>query len=214
MKKSVENRVEKERAFWNLSAGKYDGLINKKASKAYEVLFKKLLQDTVETEKLLEIATGTGFTALKLSPHISNITAVDLSPEMIKIAEKHRAEKFIKNVDFKLGDACKLEFRDKAFDTIIAVNVMHLLFEPETALKEMRRALKDDGRIIIPTYCHGVSVKSHIKSRLMSLSGFKVRSRWSAASYKAFVEKNGFKITKENILEGSIPMVYLTAVKR
>ncbi len=196
MKKAVVNRVERERAFWNLSAGKYDGFIHEKATAAYEILFDNILLDTKKTENLLEIAAGTGITALKLSSRISKITAIDISPEMIRIAEKNRVEKLIKNVDFKIGDACKLEFHDKTFDTIIAANVMHLLFEPETALKEMRRVLKDGGQIIIPTYCHGVSITSHIKSRLMLLFGFRVRGRWSAASYKAFVEKNGYKNSK------------------
>ncbi|MBN1598862.1 MAG: hypothetical protein JW894_11265 [Bacteroidales bacterium] len=75
----------------------------------------------------------------------------------------------------------------------------------------MKRVLKKDGRIIIPTYCHGEDLKSHIISRLMGLSGFKARTRWSIASFKCFVEKCGFRIIKVTIIKDIIPLVYLIA---
>ncbi len=152
--------------------------------------------------------------ALKLSSRISKITAVDLSPEMIKIAEEKRNAELIKNIDFKVGDSCSLEFKDSSFDTIIAVNLLHLLFDPDLALQEMKRVLEDNGQIIIPTYCHGESFKSHIISRLMSLAGFRARSRWSVTSFKVFVERSGFEIIKEIVIDGPIPLVYLVVMKK
>lgn len=210
---TMEKRVELEMTFWDSFAKKYDKFINKNASKTYGIIFDNLAIDTSKSENLLEIATGTGIIALRLSNQVSKITAIDISPEMIKIAKEKSLQKSISNIDFRIGDSCNLEFQDKTFDTIIASNVLHLLFEPNLALQEMKRVLKDNGRIIIPTYCHGANLKSHIISRLMGLAGFKARTRWTLTSFRDFVRNNEFQITKEYLIRDKIPLVYLVAKK-
>ena len=132
---------------------------------AFGVLFDELAADTKRTKKLLEIGTGTGLIAFRLSGKVPEITAIDLSPGMIKVAERKRTEPAVTNIDFRIGNASCLEFKAKSFDTIIASNIMHLLANPVLALREMKRVLKDDGRIIVPTYCHGETIKSGLVSR-------------------------------------------------
>lgn len=210
---SMENRVKLERDFWNTFAKKYDGFINNNVSKTYGVILDNLVKDTVKAENLLEIATGTGIIALKLSRHIANITAIDIAPEMIKIAKEKSNQMSLNNIDFRIGDSCNLDFPDKTFDKVIASNVLHLLFDPALALQEMRRVLKDDGQIIIPTYCHGANFKSHVISRFMGLAGFKARTRWSLTSFRNFVRNNRFKIVSEEVIRDKIPLVYLIAGK-
>ena len=63
----MENRVDEERNFWNSFAKKYDNFIQKRVSKSYEKLFKKLRIDTQNSNDLLEIATGTGLISIDLS---------------------------------------------------------------------------------------------------------------------------------------------------
>jgi hypothetical protein len=91
--------------------------------------------------------------------------------------------------------------------------VLHLLYQPVKALHEMKRVLSDNGTIILPTFCHGADLSSHIISRFMGLFGFKVRTRWSVNSFIDFVRTNGFRIIREEILKDKIPLVYLVAVK-
>jgi len=210
----MKNRVEQEKKFWDGYATRYDGFIRKIASGTYENLFEKLLTDTSGTGNLLEIATGTGIIALKLSSHISNITAIDLSPEMIKVAKQKCSQQNKKNIEFRTGDACNLEFPDTSFDVIIASNLLHLLFMPDLAMQEMKRVLKDGGKIILPTYLHGANLISHILSRLMGLSGFKVNNRWSVTTFREFVTSNGFRITSEKVIPDKIPLIYLVAKKQ
>lgn len=211
--KKMENRVESEKNFWNSFAKKYDGFIGKIVSNTYEIILENLVHDTSMTLNLLEIGTGTGIIALHLNEQIPTITAIDIAPEMIKIASEKCTQKSIGNIDFRVGDTCNLEFQDKTFDTIIASNVLHLLFEPEQALQEMKRVLKDNGQLIIPTYCHGDDFKSHIISRIMGLAGFKARTRWTLTSFRNFVKFNGFKIIKETVIKDKIPLAYLIAKK-
>ena len=208
----MKTRAEQEQKYWDSFAGKYDNFVNKKAFKTYKVLYKFLLADTMETKHLLEIATGTGTHSIDLCKQIPNITATDLSPEMLKIANKKSRENNITNINFQIEDSCNLSFPDKSFDTILASNILHLLYKPDWALVEMKRVLKNNGKIIIPTYYHGHNLFTHIISRFMSLSGFKVRSRWSVKSFKKFLDKNGFVLKKTEKVRDKIPLVYVVAL--
>ncbi|PZX18163.1 methyltransferase family protein [Breznakibacter xylanolyticus] len=209
----MKNRVEKERSFWNSYAQKYDAFIHNNASKTYETLLTHLAKDTHQAKNLLEIATGTGIIALKMSAHVTNIIAIDIAPEMISVAKEKCVQQSIGNVDFRLGDSCHLEFDNNSFDTIIASNVLHLLYSPDLAIQEMKRVLKDDGQIIIPTYCHGANLRSHVISRLMGLFGFKARTRWTLKAFENFVTSNGLKTVKTEVIHDKIPLVYLIAQK-
>lgn len=212
-KNDEKDRVTEERKFWDSFAKMYDNFIHKRTSKSYEELFKKLRKDTQNSNDLLEIATGTGLISIDLSSQILHITAIDISREMIEIAKSKAKNQNISNVDFQVGDSCNLDLKNSSFDTVIASNVLHLLFKPEKALVEMKRVLKDNGQIIIPTYCHGENIKSMLISRLMGLVGFRARNRWSIRSFKEFVEKNGFKIEDFEVFKDKIPLIYIRARK-
>lgn len=209
----MKKRIDKEKKFWNSKAEKYDEVVKKLFSKIYEFILANLANDTEASEDVLEIATGTGIIAIHLSDQVSHITAIDIAPEMLKVAKNKCTKQSINNIDFRIGDACDLEFPDKIFDTIIASNVLHLLFEPDLALREMKRVLKDDGKIILPTFCHGAGLRSHILSRLLGLFGQNTRSRWNKRSLKEFLEKSGFKVIKDNYITATIPLVYFVAIK-
>ncbi len=212
----MNNRVQQEQEFWNSYAEKYDTFISKKASGYYDVLLAKLTADIQGTEHLLEVATGTGVLGLSLCEQIPQVTATDLSVEMIKVAQQKAERQKINHIDFRVEDSCNLTFPENTFDTILAANVLHLLFEPQQAMREMKRVLKKGGKIIIPTYCHGQSWRSQLASRLMSIlthRGFKARSRWSISGFSNFVIDAGFHVDKTVIIKGLIPMAYLVATE-
>jgi ubiquinone/menaquinone biosynthesis C-methylase UbiE len=213
MERNIKDRTELEKKFWNSKARSYDQVVNKFFPKIYEIVIENLIKDTGQSQKLLEVATGTGILAIQLSSHVSHITAVDISPEMLQVAKEKVSKDQINNIDFRIGDVCNLEFADKSFDTIVASNVLHLLFQPELALQEIRRVLFDNGRIIIPTFCHAANLKSIILSKFLSLLGQKTKNRWNQKSLIAFVENNGFKITKNVYISDKIPLLYLVGIK-
>jgi ubiquinone/menaquinone biosynthesis C-methylase UbiE len=214
MAKQIENRIALERKFWDSKAPDYDKVVNKFFPKTYQVIIENLIQDAGQSEKLLEVATGTGILTIQLSACVSHITAVDISPEMLQVAKEKINKLQINNVDFKIGDICNLEFDDKSFDTVLASNVLHLLFQPELALQEIRRVLDDNGRIIVPTFCHGANLRSKILSRILSFLGQKTRTRWDQKSFMEFVERSGFKVTRDVYINDKIPLEYLVAIKK
>lgn len=207
------NSIEKERKFWNAFSGRYDAFIRITLGHIYRELYKKLKEDVAGSDHILEIATGTGLLSFEICNYVKHIDAIDISPEMIQFARKKKEAQGIENIDFETGDCCNLKFNENTFDLVIASNVLHLLPDPQKALSEMLRVLKIDGKVIIPTFCHGENFKSRLLSRLMQFSGFRARNIWSKQNFEKFVEHNGFRILKSEKIEGKIPLTFLVAQK-
>ncbi|MGM0500643.1 MAG: class I SAM-dependent methyltransferase [Bacillota bacterium] len=97
--------------------------------------------------KLLEAGVGSGKN-IEYYPEEIEIFAIDFSPKMIKEAEK-KVEKYDKEVNLLEMDIQKLDFEDNYFDIIITSCVFCSVPDPVKGLKELKRVLKKDGRIIM-----------------------------------------------------------------
>jgi len=136
--------------------------------------------------------------------------ATDISPEMIHNANKKLIKTKIQNIDFQIQDSYNLILPDKSFDIVIASNLLHLLYDPEKPINEVKRVMKDNGIFIAPTLCSGENTKSKVISSIIgTLSGFKVVNKWSINDYKNMLTNNGFIITKTMIIYDKIPLAYV-----
>lgn len=97
----------------------------------------------------LDIATGTGHTALALAPHVAAVIGTDLTRQMLAEAETLREQRSISNVAFAIADAHCLPFPDEAFHLITCRRGAHHFSEIAGALREMRRVLRRDARLVI-----------------------------------------------------------------
>ena len=204
---------KKVTGFWNSFARNYDQFINKRAREDYDWIIVQIIKELSPESEVLEIGSGTGLISFPVARHVKHLTAIDTAGEMIKIAREKQGAHAVNNLDFITGDANQLDFPTGSFDNIIAVNVLHLLQEPSLALQEMHRVLKGNGRIVVPTYCHGANLKSHFISRMMNLFGFRAQNRWSEKSFRLFIESHNFTVLCEKTVNGTIPLSYISAVK-
>lgn len=209
----MKNRIRKEQKFWNSFAHKYDNFIEKRANGTYIEMCNMIMEDVQGKDDMLEIATGTGIISIQASKHVSNIVATDLSAEMIKKAMIKAMNLNINNIEFEVQDVCNLKYANESYDSIVASNVLHLLYEPDLAIREMKRVLKKDSEIIIPTYCYGQNLKSNIVSRSMGIAGFKAINRWSIDGFQDYLQNNGLKIKKAKAIDDVIPLLYVVAKK-
>jgi len=97
--------------------------------------------------RVLEVAVGTGKN-LPYYPHECRIIAVDLSGEMLAIAQK-RASRLQMNVSFLLADAEALPFSDESFDTVVSSLSTCTFPDPVVALKEMARVCRPQGKVLL-----------------------------------------------------------------
>ena len=201
--------MKKSENFWNRNAKRYDRFMRKDRA-AYEKLY-ELIRPVVKARTVLELAAGTGLIAKNIVRAASHIEVTDTAEEMI--AEAKRNNRSAK-LHFSVRDMFCLPYADKSFDVVIVSNALHIVPQPEKALAEIRRVLKDDGVLIAPTFTHGNgTLRGRLKLFFMKLAGFPLNSRWSSADYLAFLRQNGWTVRKSAVLKASFPLTYVECVK-
>ena len=141
----------------------------------------------------------------------AHIEATDASPEMI--AEAKRNNRSAK-LHFSEQDMFRLPYADKSFDAVIVSNALHIVPQPEKALQEIKRVLKDDGTLIAPTFTHaGNSFSGKVRAFFMRMAGFPLRSKWTSEEYLRFLRQNGWAVRKSAVLKASFPLTYAECEK-
>lgn len=113
----------------------------------------------------LEVGVGTGKN-LPYHPDSARVVAVDISPGMLRRAVRS-ARKLGRRVDLLLGDAQHLPFRDGVFDVAVASFVFCSVPDPVAGLREVRRAVRPEGRVYLLEH---VRASGRIAGRLMDLA--------------------------------------------
>ncbi len=201
--------MRKHKNFWDKNAGRYDRFMRKDQA-AYEEMY-KLIRLVVRHKTVLELATGTGLIAKHIVNAAAHIEATDASAEMI--AEAKRDTRSAK-LHFSVQDMFCLPYADNSFDAVIVSNALHIVPQPEKALQEIKRVLKDDGVLIAPTFTHaGNSFSGKVKAFFMKLAGFPLHSKWTSEEYLSFLRQNGWAVRKSVILKASFPLTYAECTK-
>lgn len=102
---------------------------------------------------VLDIGCGTGeFERLLLTENPQQvITGVDISEKMLLMA-KQKCRTY-PNVSFRTASVSALPFADNSFDVVVSASAFHYFDDPTLALKEIKRVLKPEGRVIILDWC-------------------------------------------------------------
>ena len=201
--------MRKHKNFWGRNAGRYDRFMRKDRA-AYETMY-ALIRPAVKGKTVLELATGTGLIAKHIVKAAAHIEATDASSEMV--AEAKRDNRSAK-LHFSVQDMFRLPYVEESFDVVIVSNALHIVPQPEKALAEIRRVLKDDGVLIAPTFTHaGNSFPSRVKAFFMKLAGFRLHSKWTSEEYLTFLRQNGWTVRKSVVLKASFPLTYTECVK-
>jgi ubiquinone/menaquinone biosynthesis C-methylase UbiE len=94
----------------------------------------------------LEIGCGKGSFARRLAEHSKRVLALDLSPEMIRLAREHSLQ--FANIEFELADVCERPLPNESFDCVASIATLHHLAYAEMLLK-MKAALKPGGVLLV-----------------------------------------------------------------
>lgn len=101
---------------------------------------------------VLDVGCGPGHIALLLATARADleVTGVDLSTHMLRIAEEHRAvSAHAARVRFRLGDAKRLPFADASFDVVCSNTILHHIPDPVPFLRECGRVLRAGGAFLV-----------------------------------------------------------------
>lgn len=99
---------------------------------------------------VLEVGPGPGYVGLELAKkiHLDSLTGCEISPAMLRFAEKNAADYKIP-AHYVLGNCMDMPFEDESFDSVISNGSLHEWENPIRAFNEIYRVLRDGGRYCI-----------------------------------------------------------------
>jgi len=106
-------------------------------------------------ETVLDVATGTGHSAIALSTLVGaegQVIGIDIAPDMLEVARANIAKASLDNIALQLGDAENLSFKDESFDNVICASGIFFLPDMLAGLKEWRRVVKPGGIVSFSSF--------------------------------------------------------------
>jgi SAM-dependent methyltransferase len=100
-------------------------------------------------ELVVDVATGTGFTALALAPYAREVVGIDLTLPMLEAAQRLATERRVTNVRFMPGDAHALPFASSSIDVVACRFSAHHFSQIALVVQEWARVLVPGGKLLL-----------------------------------------------------------------
>ena len=109
-----------------------------------------MIASGIKGADMLEIGPGPGYVGLELAKkiHVTSLTGCEISPAMLRFAEKNANEYGI-SARYLIGNCMNMPFEDESFDTIISNGSLHEWENPILVFNEIYRVLRTGGRYCI-----------------------------------------------------------------
>jgi SAM-dependent methyltransferase len=98
-------------------------------------------------ELVLDVAAGAAHLGRALAPHVAHVSALDLTPEMLRQGQRLAAARGLPNIAFVVGDATALPWTAQQFDLVVCRLALHQAGDPAAIVREMLRVTRSTGRI-------------------------------------------------------------------
>lgn len=138
-------------------ARQYDKTARRYMAQLYRTWAQKLSEGMAESDSVLEIAPGPGYLAIELARRRNvRIIGLDISETFVAIARAN-AQRAGADIDFQHGDVSAMPFENEKFDFLMCTSAFKNFSDPLTALNEMYRVLKPEGKAWISDLRRDVS---------------------------------------------------------
>ena len=193
------------RTFWDRVAGLYDLFewSNRKVNAAARARVGELVPAGA---CVLDCAAGTGEFSLAAAKRAGSVLCTDQSEAMLARARKKVRKRGLSNVSFARRDITALPDPDGSFDAVIAANVLHLLPDPEPAVRELWRVVAPGGRLILPTYLQGKAGTAFgAMIKIYQGVGFHYEHAFTPETYREFLERLKLAPVALEVIPGGVP---------
>ena len=191
--------------FWDRVAWLYD--LAERSNRTVNAAAAARVAELVPVEaRVLDCAAGTGEFSLAAAKRAASVLCTDQSRPMLDRARKKAAKRGLTNIRFAQRDVTALSDPDGSFDAVIAANVLHLLPEPETAVRELWRVTAPGGRLILPTYLQGKAGTAYgAMIKIYQGVGFHYEHAFTPETYRMFLEKLNLAPVALEVISGGVP---------
>ena len=193
-----------KKKLWDLYAPIYEKAM-RADRKVYAFMYERIEQ-VIRGKEVLEIATGPGLLAKHVAGAAKRMIATDYSEGMIREAKRGTIPE---GLVFEVADATALPYGDDSFDTVLIANALHVMPEPEKALREIDRVLRPGGMLIAPNFVeHQTGVASRIWSGILNLAGVTFAHQWTAEEYLSWLDEHGWRVIFRREMSARIVLMY------
>ena len=205
--------------FWDKVAGLYD-IAESFNGKVYRKMTETVTELTPAGARVLDIAAGTGQLSLAAAKKADSVLCTDMSEKMLEKAKRNAMRKGVVNIDYATRNIFHLPDEDETYDVVIAGNVLHLLENPEDAVRELWRVTKRGGRILLPTFVLGKcspTSEEHFKNvsiGFYKLIGFDPVTDYTPAQYRKMLTDCGLGEVRVKLIRGKIPCCFAVILKK
>lgn len=202
-------------AFWNQTAEKYAAspVADVPAFERKKAITQALLPPNA---KVLEIGCGTGSLALEMAPFAGHIHALDISSEMVRIADAKKSQRHITNVHFHVGPLDgPLPAGPGELDAVWAYSILHLADDRQRMLERLFELLRPGGSLASSNVC--------LKESLVPYGAIIAVMRWFGQAPRVHVydrgtilrelREVGFENVQEHDVGASNMVAFITATK-
>lgn len=173
-------------SFWDRVSGFYDWAesLNRQA---YQGIIRETVRWISPGSRVLDCAAGTGDLSLAAAKKADYVLSTDLSAAMLAQAREKALKSRVENLEFARRDLFSPP-PERLFDAVIAGNVLHLLDQPEHAVKCLTACVHPGGRVILPTFLQGEASPSvQFLLEAYRVLGFRPKHRYTLKSYEAML---------------------------
>ena len=179
----------------SFDAMRFSGPIGRLLAESQEQVMAAFLEPLGGT-RILDVGTGTGRAAIALASRGARVTGIDASPQMLVVARR-RAAHAGAEVEFAEGDAHKLAFPERAFDSVVCLRVLMHTPDWRASLAELCRVSAHRVVFDYPALMSAAAVQSAAR-HLANFAGGRMEAYrvFSDNSIRRALLSNGFAVTR------------------
>jgi len=211
-------KEHREEHYWSRFAFSYDRdgeyVVGKQILQAIE---EKLLKER-SLGNAIEFGCGTGYFTKAIARNARHVVATDLSDEMLEVAQAQLRE--FNNITIQKTDCADNSFSAESFDSVVLVNLIHVVDDPSQCLQESHRILRNGGSLIVvdfTSYRISFSKKMKLVFRYLRKWGIPPRrgqNDMSPDELVLLVQSAGFKVEDVQLLKDGANALYLKGEKK
>ena len=145
---AVQPRNERSAAVWNSGGSNYDR-ISRSIADSLEHCVMRL--DPKPGERILDLATGTGWTSRLVARRGATVTGVDIAGSLLDAARENASRENL-SISYQLADAEELPSDSAIYEAVVSTYGVMFASRPEAAAAEIARVCRKGGRLAITTW--------------------------------------------------------------